>query len=68
MLAVALAAPLPWSWPSAARHIAVCDLNPKTARETAQQVRALGRNASVHQVDVANRQQMQMLPAKVLKA
>lgn len=49
-------------------QIAVCDINKTTAAETAQQVRALRREASVHQIDVANRGHMEALPAKVLKA
>jgi short-subunit dehydrogenase len=49
-------------------HVAAVDVNVESAEETASRVRALGRRASVHVVDVADRERMRDLPAQVSAA
>ncbi len=48
-------------------HLALVDVNADNLRQTAKELSGLGRRVSTHVVDVANREQMQNLPAEVLR-
>ena len=45
--------------------LALADISDEGAQQTAEAVRRLGRKASVHRVDVADREQMQAFPDAV---
>lgn len=47
--------------------VAISDINEAGLKETAKQVAALGRKASIHVVDVADKAQMQAFPEAVIK-
>lgn len=49
-------------------HLAIADLDTEGLAETAAQVEAQGRNASTHQVNVADKQAMEAFAAEVIEA
>jgi NAD(P)-dependent dehydrogenase (short-subunit alcohol dehydrogenase family) len=49
-------------------HVAAVDRDRTSAEVTAETVRAMGRTASVHEVDVSDRERMMALPEQILAA